>query len=998
MYGDEDYYAILDCAVRIGDRDYCPTIWLRRLGQDQYGRLYPWARKLLPPSSYGMPAHVEGYRPIFVRETPTYYGIPSFRVSPANNFPLEEAFPLERWNPLTLTLRSEYSRRTELTGLFRLRDDTGGFFDVAVGLSKRRGFTWEAWCAQRRTRDDVSLAAAYDALQAEIRVKTTARDKFLTAQQPQQQLFWYSLQSLIGEDSQLFSDARVSDVTLQGRHYVWLSVIAKIEICTSRELDSIPKEVQELAVSMDARYSKLLTLSYTRHSLEPHQMIGRQPYGVRCRPTPSSTDALDGKELLAFLGLSQPELSEDAADATFGAPKNGQDEQAHLLHIAAFNGDVALLKKHLLPGMVLANRAKDGWTVLHIAAAMGHVAAIQCILSQPAVGNEPLVNCRTTGLLETPLHLLAGYAPADKQLECFQALWKRSAGLAERNALEETPLHRAAAANCPELIRAIVVATDGRNTQFNRNSDVMRLIDIDTYQPEFARQVDYSDRSGRSPLWHAAAAGATAAVAALLELGAQINLTDDEGLTPLHAAARGGHDAAFQALLIRGASPRFDTQLLGLTPLHLAVLFGHRKCVFLLLSFFARDGPAAVRNVVNIGIQTKAIHLAAAGGHLDMVQELQMAGAVVDTACDECLRAVDEGDGDWAELVPGASNVEAVAERYGHQDIVAFFQSLKSRSTVNVALPPKPESELRHDPHPNYPAQPLTVSSTRIPQVPHDSDFSGLYHSAQPILEATHVQPPYVQSTQSPEHMQYFPPPVLTHSPVHGSETAYYYNHPSQPYQPLAPHPPYQPPQTYRPPQVYQSHEFYQPFPANSQYEPSQQYQWHEPSVTHPLHQSYPPYQPYQPHETRQPYWDAGGRPDNTSAIDANTATQAPYLERFEAEMRAGAMLFSAEGRPILELDCTPPSVRSPGLQDSLAASEVASIMHKKREQTHHRRWERNPPREWPIWWYHAADFWKRTEPQGDDDAITVEPSKSTTSSSSSPGASWHQLMMRLRK
>ncbi|KAI1746704.1 hypothetical protein F4782DRAFT_523681 [Xylaria castorea] len=945
MYGDEDYYAILDCAVRIGDRDYCPTIWLRRLGQDQYGRLYPWARKLLPPSSYAMPAHIEGYRPMFVREAPVYYGIPSFRVSPSNNFPLEEAFPLERWNPLTLTLQSEYSRRTELTGLFRLRDDMGGLFDVAVGLSKKRGFAWEAWCAQRRIRGDVSLAAAYDALQAEIRVKTTARDKFILAQQSQQQFFWYSLQSLIGEDNQLFSDARVSDVTLQGRRYVWLSVIAKIEICTFRELDSIPKEVQELAVSTNARYTKLLTLSYTRHFLQFPQKVGRQPYGVRCRPTSSSTDAPDEKDLSVFL-------------------------------------------------------ARDGWSEIHIAAAKGHAAAIRRILSQPAVNIESLVNCRTTGLLETPLHLVAGYAPVDKQLDCFQALWGRFAGLAERNALEETPLHRAAAANCPELIRVIVVATDERNTQFNRNSDVMRLIDIDTYQPEFKRQVDYSDRWGRSPLWHAAAAGATAAVATLLELGAHINLMDDEGLTPLHAAARGGHDTAFQTLLTGGASPRFDTQLFGLTPLHLAVLFGHRKCVFLLLSFFAGDGPAVVRDIVNLGIETKAIHLAAAGGYLDIVQELQRAGAVVNTACNECLQVV----GDWAELVPGASNVEEVAERYGHHDIVAFLRSPESRSKANVTVLPRLESELRHNSYPNYPAQSFAVSSTGIPHVPHNSNFSGLYQSAQPILEAAHVQPPYVQSIQPSEHIQYSYPPVMTHSPVQGSEISYHYNYPSQLYQPLASHSLYQPPQTYQPsqtyqpPQVYQSPGPYQPFPTNSQYEQSQQSQWHEPSVTHPPHQSYPLYHPYQPHEAPQPYWDAGRRLDGAGAIDADQATQAPYLERFEAEMTAGAVLFSDEGRPILELDCTAPPIRPPGRQESTVASEPASLMRKKREGTRHRRWERNPPREWSIWGYHAADFWKGTESQDDNDAITAEPGKSTSSSTSSFGTTWDQLMKRFRK
>ncbi|KAI0438622.1 ankyrin repeat-containing domain protein [Xylaria telfairii] len=282
----------------------------------------------------------------------------------------------------------------------------------------------------------------------------------------------------------------------------------------------------------------------------------------------------------------------------------------------------------------------------------------------------------------------------------------------------------------------------------------MRLIDVDTYQPEFARQVDYTDRWGRSPLWHAAPVGATAAAVALLELGAQVNLMDDEGLTPLHAAARGGHDATFQTLLVCGANPCFDTQLLGLTPLHLVVLFGHRKCVLLLLSFFAREGAAVVRNISNVKIHTKAIHLATAGSHLDIVQELQRASAVVATACDD------------------ASNVEAVAERYGYRDIVAFLQSLKNRSTVNVALPPRPESELRHDPRSSYPAQPPTGPSSRFSQVPYNSSLSGLYQSAQPILETTHLQPSYVQPTQSFEHMHYYPPPALTYSPIQGNETA----------------------------------------------------------------------------------------------------------------------------------------------------------------------------------------------------------------------------------
>lgn len=35
---EEDYYAILDCCIQVGDLYECPVILLRRLSQDQYAR------------------------------------------------------------------------------------------------------------------------------------------------------------------------------------------------------------------------------------------------------------------------------------------------------------------------------------------------------------------------------------------------------------------------------------------------------------------------------------------------------------------------------------------------------------------------------------------------------------------------------------------------------------------------------------------------------------------------------------------------------------------------------------------------------------------------------------------------------------------------------------------------------------------------------------------------------------------------------------------------
>ncbi|PTB58156.1 hypothetical protein M431DRAFT_78403, partial [Trichoderma harzianum CBS 226.95] len=101
-------------------------------------------------------------------------------------------------------------------------------------------------------------------------------------------------------------------------------------------------------------------------------------------------------------------------------------------------------------------------------------------------------------------------------------------GLTPRNAFDETPLHRAAAGDSVGAIRALATRS-------------------------YYCYVDNGDQYGRTPLWHAAAAGALKAITALIRLGASVDLTDDLGRSPLHAASRGGHHEAVSLLLEMGA-------------------------------------------------------------------------------------------------------------------------------------------------------------------------------------------------------------------------------------------------------------------------------------------------------------------------------------------------------------------------------------------------------------------------------------------------------------
>jgi ankyrin repeat protein len=85
-------------------------------------------------------------------------------------------------------------------------------------------------------------------------------------------------------------------------------------------------------------------------------------------------------------------------------------------------------------------------------------------------------------------------------------------------------------------------------------------------------KIDASWVDRRTPLFYAAARGATAAVRLLCERGADPNLREHRHLdgyffdrTPLHYAARNGHTETVAALLELGAEPRARDSHEGLT-------------------------------------------------------------------------------------------------------------------------------------------------------------------------------------------------------------------------------------------------------------------------------------------------------------------------------------------------------------------------------------------------------------------------------------------------
>lgn len=178
------------------------------------------------------------------------------------------------------------------------------------------------------------------------------------------------------------------------------------------------------------------------------------------------------------------------------------------------------------------------------------------------------------------------------------------------NKFRETPLHRAAAMNNIHAARCILEQATGN-------------------------PLASEDISGRTPLCHAAAAGAIDIVRLFLEKGADVDAPDRVGRTPLHVACRVGYDDVVAALIDHGADVNSITQEPGFTACHFATL---------------GNSPSVLRHLLRCGAipdrflpgQTggsarsdlSPIHIAAANGFLECARILFEAGCNIATGSD----------------------------------------------------------------------------------------------------------------------------------------------------------------------------------------------------------------------------------------------------------------------------------------------------------------------------------------------------------------------------
>jgi ankyrin repeat protein len=519
----------------------------------------------------------------------------------------------------------------------------------------------------------------------------------------------------IGQDHLLGSHAKVIERKVHGRGYISLHIFTKPEISatgelkflpTTRILESlpttrIPKSLSaELTKDLENDIRGLTTACSVENSVDLG-VLSTTELTTRVRTAPQTSGPASRsidlmRDLLSSipsdklsvrnpsgtsLSASRRKLSTDLLYAC----KEGitaqvtrlikttalievETENFHSfrpLHWATVGGHLSVIQVLLSAGAQGDSRASEDWTVIHLAAMMGHIDIIKHFFMwarKNGVTEDSLLHARTRGTLESPLHLAAEFASPEVAEQLFITLYsfgfERWPETCPRNYLDETPLHRAAAANDLTVVMLI--------EQNTRHTGVHAL-----------------DQFCRSPLWHAACAGSRKVLRELGARGAVVNLTDDYGRSPLHAACIEGKSDAVSVLLSMGASPNCVTHPPYLTPCHYAALFGHSECLRFLIDRRA-DADAGTGH----SIYFKPIHLAAANGWLQCVEDLCNTGFNPDSRSTHYILL--KADGTGGSLVSRETRTaEEIARLQGHSAIVQFFEQRKARQQTSPERSPQ---------------------------------------------------------------------------------------------------------------------------------------------------------------------------------------------------------------------------------------------------------------------------------------------------------------------
>lgn len=224
-----------------------------------------------------------------------------------------------------------------------------------------------------------------------------------------------------------------------------------------------------------------------------------------------------------------------------------------VLHWAAHNGDVELVKRLLQAGANANAKNQFGATPFSEAAFVGNVPIIEALLKAGADPDSPGADGQTALML---------VARTDNVAAAELLLTHGAHVDAREKQQNQTALMWASAESQPAMVRALIA----HGADVNAHS----LIDEDLAQVSSEPRAQYKSYGGLTPLLFATREGCLTCVKSLVEAGAKLDLSDPEGVTPLIEAIANAHFDTAAYLIAKGA--RVDKwDWWGRSPLYCAV-------------------------------------------------------------------------------------------------------------------------------------------------------------------------------------------------------------------------------------------------------------------------------------------------------------------------------------------------------------------------------------------------------------------------------------------
>uniref|UniRef100_A0AAY4D3A9 Ion transport domain-containing protein n=1 Tax=Denticeps clupeoides TaxID=299321 RepID=A0AAY4D3A9_9TELE len=301
------------------------------------------------------------------------------------------------------------------------------------------------------------------------------------------------------------------------------------------------------------------------------------------------------------------------------------------LHYCARVGNTGVLKEVLrsVPASHLqtaVNRhAKNGWSPLLLAAERGQTEVVRILLQNHArvdVFDEDG---------KAALHLAAEQGHED----IADVLLSHRAFVNAKTKLGLTPLHLAAQHGSTHLVRLLVETHMATTDALSLNK--------------------------QTPLHLAAMMGELDVCSSLMNLRADVTATDIHGRTPLHLAAENDHSEVVKLFLKHRPELATLANVEGSTCTHIAAAKGSVAVIRELLKF-SQGGLTTVHSKAN---GSCPLHLATAGGHMEVVKVLLEAGA-----------SATEEDADGMTAIH-------LAARSGHTHILDVLRSTVSLKTTS---------------------------------------------------------------------------------------------------------------------------------------------------------------------------------------------------------------------------------------------------------------------------------------------------------------------------